>query len=197
MKKNLQLLMIAIVVLMVSVGCSAPVNEIAEESVSEESVALEPEESGITAPAEKVIAENNFPEFQLKMLDEEEVTEALFAEYELTLVNIWGTTCTPCISEMPELEKLQATYEEKGLKVVGIVIDGNYLAAKEITDALLVTYDHIIPDEAFAKGYLSKFQFIPTTLFVDKNGVILGEPMVGAYDFETFEAKVKEYLGIE
>lgn len=192
MKKTLQLLMLAVVTLTLSVGCSAPVQEVSEESVVSELKEIRLVESEV----EKTEA-NKFPEFQLKTLKDEEVSQDLFTNYELTLVNIWGTTCPPCIREMPELQKLQTSYEEKGFKVIGIVTDGNYIAAKEITDALLVDYDHIIPDEAFRKGYLSEFQFIPTTLFVDKNGVILGEPMIGAYDYETFEEKVKEYLEIE
>jgi len=206
MKKRIQLFLAAVVITTLSIGCSGPAQEpapaevevateeaetaVVEEEVSEEAVTDE-------AVTDEATEDNKFPAFQAKNLKEEEVTESLFAEYELTLVNIWGTTCAPCIREMPELEKLQKNYADKGLKVVGIVSDGNYLAAGEIVNAILVTYEHIIPNEEFALGYLSEFQFIPTTLFVDGNGVILGEPMVGAYDYETFEEKVKSYLELE
>ncbi len=197
MKKRIQLFLVAVVITALSMGCggSAPEPVPAEAPVAEETVSeVDTTEEAVTDEASE---NNKFPAFQAKNLKEDEVTESLFTEYELTLVNIWGTTCAPCIREMPELEKLQKNYADKGLKVVGIVSDGNYLAAGEIVNAILVTYEHIIPSEEFALGYLSEFQFIPTTLFVDGDGVILGEPMVGAYDYETFEEKVKSYLEIE
>jgi len=199
MKKSVALYSIVLMVVALGLGCSVP---------QEEAVTLEPEEAIVTAESgnveaasenedETVSADNVFPSFVLKNLNDEEVTEALFTEHDLTLVNIWGTTCAPCVREMPELEKLQENYADKGLKVVGIVADGNHLAASEITKAILVTYEHLIPTEEFVKDYLNQFQFVPTTLFIDKQGHILGEPMVGAFDYETFEEKVKEHLGID
>lgn len=194
MKKKLQLLLIATLVLILVVGCSRPSEEIAEDTVTLEPEELVTEDS--TSEVEEEVA-NKFPEFDLKTLKEEAISQDFFAEHELTLVNIWGTTCAPCIKEMPELQKLKSNYEDQGFNVIGFVTDGNYLAAKEITDALLITYEQVIPDEAFAKDYLSGFQFIPTTLFVNKDGVIIGDPIVGAKDYESFEEKVKEYLEIE
>lgn len=210
MMKRLSMVLLIVFMVVASLGCSQTVEE---EVITEDAVTLEPEEavdvseSGqATEEAEAEEAEtsveseentNLFPAFELKNLDEETVTEAMFSEHELTLVNIWGTTCAPCIREMPELEKLQNNYKDEGLKVVGIIADGNYLAGREIVNALLLTYEHIIPDEDFALGYLSQFQFVPTTLFVNSDGEIIGNPMVGAYDYETFEETVKDHLGIE
>lgn len=198
MMKRLSIVVLIVFMTVASLGCSQTVEE---EVVTEDAVTLEPEEavdiSESGQATEEVEVSNPFPAFELKNLDEETVTEAMFSEHELTLVNIWGTTCAPCIREMPELEKLQKNYADKGLKVVGIIADGNYIAGKEIVNALLLTYEHIIPDEDFAKGYLSQFQFVPTTLFVNNQGEIIGDPMVGAYDYETFEETVKDHLGIE
>jgi thiol-disulfide isomerase/thioredoxin len=199
MIKRLSLVLMIVFMVVASLGCSQAVEE---EVITEDAVTLEPEEavdvleSG-QATEETEIEANLFPAFELKNLDEETVTEVMFSEHELTLVNIWGTTCAPCIREMPELEKLQNNYKDEGLKVVGIIADGNYLAGREIVNALLLTYEHIIPDEDFALGYLSQFQFVPTTLFVNSDGEIIGDPMVGAYDYETFEEAVKNHLGIE
>ncbi|MBN2899704.1 MAG: redoxin domain-containing protein [Clostridia bacterium] len=207
MKKMALLISALLVVLLFAVGCGASQEEaVSEPETTQESVALEPDEAIDTSESGKVIEEvvveetndaEKFPAFKLKNLEEVEVTEALFAEHELTLVNIWGTTCPPCIQEMPELEKLQNDYADQGLKVLGIVADGNYLAAAEIVKALNVTYEHIVPDEDFARSYLMQFQFVPTTLFVNKEGVVVGEPIVGGNDYEGFESLVKEYMGLE
>ena len=43
------------------------------------------------------------PAFIAKDLQGNEITESIFAEKDLTVVNIWGTFCPPCIAEMPEL----------------------------------------------------------------------------------------------
>lgn len=199
MIKRLSMVLMIVFMVVASLGCSQAVEE---EVITEDAVTLEPEEavdvleSG-QATEETEIEANLFPAFELKNLDEETLTEVMFSEHELTLVNIWGTTCASCIREMPELEKLQNNYKDEGLKVVGIIADGNYLAGGEIVNALLLTYEHIIPDEDFALGYLSQFQFVPTTLFVNSDGEIIGDPMVGAYDYETFEEAVKNHLGIE
>jgi thiol-disulfide isomerase/thioredoxin len=199
MIKRLSMVLMIVFMVVASLGCSQAVEE---GVITEDAVTLEPEEavdvleSG-QATEETEIEANLFPAFELKNLDEETLTEVMFSEHELTLVNIWGTTCASCIREMPELEKLQNNYKDEGLKVVGIIADGNYLAGGEIVNALLLTYEHIIPDEDFALGYLSQFQFVPTTLFVNSDGEIIGDPMVGAYDYETFEEAVKNHLGIE
>jgi len=208
--KRLSMVLLIVFMVVASLGCSQTVEE---EVITEDAVTLEPEEAVDVSESGQATEENEteeketsvesdedtnlFPAFELKNLDEETVTEAMFSEHELTLVNIWGTTCAPCIREMPELEKLQNNYKDEGLKVVGIIADGNYLAGREIVNALLLTYEHIIPDEDFALGYLNQFQFVPTTLFVNSDGEIIGDPMVGAYDYETFEETVKDHLGIE
>lgn len=187
-------------------GCSEPaVEEVSEPAVEESADAVVEEEDAAVEEAEDPVTEEavessdveKFPEFTLKNMAGEEVTEAIFADYDLTLVNIWGTTCPPCIQEMPELEKLQNDYADKGFKVLGIVADGNHLAADEIIKALVVTYEHIIPDEDFYHDYLIDIQFVPTTVFVNSQGEIVGETMVGGYDYETFEETIQSLMGLE
>lgn len=191
--RKLSMMVLLSVILVASLGCRQVVED---ETVIEATASLETEESVAEEP-EIAVTLNAFPVFELQNLNEETVTDEIFSEHELTLVNIWATTCPPCIREMPELEQLQNNYKDKGLKVVGLIADGNYLAGKKIVEGLLLTYEQIIPDKEFLQDYLSQFQFVPTTLFVNTKGEILGDPMVGAYDYETFEEVVKKHLGIE
>ena len=60
------------------------------------------------------------PDFCTYDLNGEEITNSIFAEKELTVVNIWGTFCAPCIEEMPELEELNKKYGEQ-IQFLGIV----------------------------------------------------------------------------
>lgn len=76
----------------------------------------EPEESA--APAASEAERTSFGKFTTTDLNGNEVTEAMFADYDLTMINIWATFCGPCINEMPHLGELAAEYKEKGVQIV-------------------------------------------------------------------------------
>ena len=135
-----------------------------------------------------------FPEFNLKNLEGEEIGNEIFSDSAVTLINLWGTFCSPCIREMPELDKLYKEKKDDGLGVLGIVTDGNEAVAKEIIDALVISYEHLIPTEDFSKEYLINFEYVPTTIFVNSKGEIVGETIVGARTYEEFEKIVDNLL---
>ena len=102
------------------------------------------------------------------------VTDKLFTENKITMVNIWGTFCPPCIREMPDLGKLSIDNKAKAVEIVGIpidIIDGNgNLLTQENRDARLIIkktgadYVHIVPTVDMLYGFLRnvpKFQFFP------------------------------------
>ena len=61
--------------------------------------------------------------FKTKGVDGKDYTEKVFSDYDLTLVNVFTTWCSPCVNEIPELEKLYEEMKEKGVGVVGVVLD--------------------------------------------------------------------------
>ena len=67
----------------------------------------EKEESG------RQTSKNVFGSFTSETLEGTEITQDIFAEADLTMVNIWGTFCGPCIREMPELGEISREYGEK------------------------------------------------------------------------------------
>ena len=69
-------------------------------------------------------------------------TEKVFSDYDLTLVNIFTTWCSPCVNEIPELEKLYEEMKEKGVGVVGVVLDTVGDDGKQ-DDAAAVSYTHL------------------------------------------------------
>jgi thiol-disulfide isomerase/thioredoxin len=119
--------------------------------------------------------------FKAKTLDSETVTEDIFKDYKLTMVNIWATYCAPCIEEMPELQKL---YEQlpDGVNLVTVVVDGaeDPELVKEIYDSAKGTFMVIFPDEGLEEGLLDAYNTVPTTVFVDKDGNIVGKAQIGA-----------------
>lgn len=118
------------------------------------------------------------------------VTSDIFAKNKLTMVNIWGTFCPPCIREMPDLAKLNSANKSKGVEVVGIPIDivdeeGNVNSyTKADGDAIIkqtgADYTHVVPTKDMLDGVLRNIQAVPATIFVDKNGKIVGQMYLGA-----------------
>ena len=129
-----------------------------------------------------------FPAFDGKDLDGNEVkSSTLFAGNTVTVVNFWFTTCSPCVGELADLEALNKQLAEKGGAVVGInsfTLDGNKTAINDAKDILTkkgVSYKNIWFDSKSKAGeFTSGLYSYPTTYVVDKNGNIVGEPIVGA-----------------
>lgn len=139
-----------------------------------------------------------FGDFTSWSLDGTEVTQDIFAEADLTMVNIWGTFCGPCIDEMPELGELSREYEGKGVQIVGMLCDvyepGGEKAEKalEIIGATKADYTHIVASDDLLRGTLGTVQAVPTTVFLDKEGKQVGQAYAGAADKETWKKRIDE-----
>lgn len=128
-----------------------------------------------------------FPSFEGQDLDGNPVDSAtLFSNNAVTVVNFWFTTCKPCVGELPDLEALHQELAKKGGAVIGInafTLDGN---AKEIEDAKSVleqqgvSYQNIcFASDSDAGLFTAGLYAFPTTYVVDRNGRIVGAPIVG------------------
>ena len=110
-------------------------------------------------------------------------SEELFAGKYVTMINIWASWCGPCKRELPELEEISRRLAEKNCGVVGLLYDGDEATAlntaKQIMAENGVTYPVILPPEAVDD--LFPIEAFPTTYFVDSDGTVLCEPLVGAY----------------
>lgn len=127
------------------------------------------------------------------------VTEDIFTEADLTMVNIWGTFCSPCIREMPDLGELAEEYAEKGVQIVGIISDVTSSFNTDVETIIQATgadYTHLILTESLYKGYMSGVQVVPTTVFVDSEGNQVGEVYTGSKDKETWAAIIDEALSL-
>lgn len=140
-----------------------------------------------------------FGEFKTKTLDGKDVNQDIFAEADLTMVNIWGTFCGPCIREMPDLGELSREYADKGFRMVGIISDVSRPedeTALEIVDKTEADYTHlVIPDDANMQyRILKNAQVVPTTIFLDKNGNQVGENYPGAKSKKQWIAVINKML---
>ena len=65
-----------------------------------------------------------FPEFHAKDLDGNDVDSSIISKNAVTVLNFWFNGCSPCVQELPELNKLNEELKEKGGQVIGINTGG-------------------------------------------------------------------------
>ena len=129
-----------------------------------------------------------FPAFEGKDLDGNPVkSDELFSANAVTVVNFWFTTCNPCVGELSELDALNKELAKKGGALIGVntfTLDGDEAAISEAKDVLAkkgVTYQNVYFDSDGEAGKFTTNIFAyPTTYVVDRNGNIVGDPIVGA-----------------
>ena len=134
-----------------------------------------------------------FPAFEGKDLDGNTVkSDELFSGNAVTVVNFWFTTCNPCVGELAELDALNRELAEKGGALIGVntfTLDGDETAISEAKDVLAkkgATYQNVYFDSDGEAGKFVENVFAyPTTYVVDRNGNIVGEPIVGAVTGKT------------
>ena len=140
----------------------------------------------VFAEGELTVAPDTFPAFETVDLAGNTVTNEIFYGKDLTVINIWGTYCNPCIDEMPELAEWSESMPEN-MQLIGLVSDLNsaddadtFELAQAICEATGAdVYTNLVANEDFFE-LLSGVVGTPTTFFVDSTGAIVGDPIVGA-----------------
>ena len=165
-------------------------------------------DSGIKIPEEDLseVQYGSFSKFTAVDLDGKTVTEDIFKDKKLTMINIWGTFCGPCINEMPDLNRLHQEYADKGFQIIGIVCDVGLSASGEYYDVSLyndaldvvettgVTYKNLLPSYSLDRIKLREVYSIPETVFVDENGNVIGESYIGSRNYENWKAIIDSMM---
>ena len=150
-----------------------------------------------------------FPAFEGKDLDGNTVkSDELFSANAVTVVNFWFTTCNPCVGELSELDALNKELAKKGGALIGVntfTLDGDEAAISEAKDVLAkkgVTYQNVYFDSDGEAGKFTTNIFAyPTTYVVDRNGNIVGDPIVGAItekkQAETLQKLIEQALAAD
>ncbi len=122
------------------------------------------------------------------------VSNEVFADYDYTIIDVWGTYCNPCIKAMPDMKKVYDEYKEKGINVMGIVVDvqnadrtpqmDSIGTARAIVEKQEADFTHILIPENLLYSLLSDIRVIPTQFLVDNEGNIVTEFFEGGKNFE-------------
>ena len=133
--------------------------------------------------------------FEAQTLDGETVTsEDLFGGHKVTMVNVWATWCGPCIKELKDLEKLNASLADKGCQVIGVcqdAADSEALAeAIRILEEKGVSYPNLVFNSDLLFANVNVF---PSTFFIAEDGTILTKPVEGA-NLNAYNSALKKAL---
>lgn len=133
-----------------------------------------------------LLSKTSFPKFSELDIKGNTVTNDIFSDYDATIINFWNNGCGTCIAEMPELEKMYQDYSAKNINLIGVGTDSGegdeqHATAQNILEKKGVTYTNLSPNpkNAFYQDFISKITGYPTTYLVDKEGNIIGSPIIG------------------
>lgn len=164
----------------------------------QESIAApESDQPAVSAPAITPTSEpdetwNPDIRFSTVDMDGETWTDACFAESNLTLVNYWAYWCGPCVGELPDLQRISQEYASKGVRILGVSDESNEQDNIDMLRQQDVTYPCLRYTPEF-DPYLDT-GYIPTTIFIDSNGKVLGEAVVGSKDYDEWTQTIDGYL---
>ena len=137
-------------------------------------------------------------------LDGNKISSEIYSQNKITMINIWGTFCGPCIREMPDLAKLNEENKSKGVQIIGIPIDivddWGKLDKSLKADALMiidktgVQYKNVVPTIDMFRGFLRGIQAVPTTFFIDKDGRQIGGVYMGSRSQKDWQKIIDKLL---
>ena len=129
-------------------------------------------------PAEEVNAGNAAHDFQLPDLDEKPVSLSDFQGKPI-LINFWASWCRPCRTEMPYIQQVYEEWSDKGLVVLAIKIGETPSEVKKFMRDYELSLPVLLDTKRLA---VQKYEVwsIPTTFFIDKNGIIQAK-IIGAF----------------
>lgn len=178
MKTGMKITIIAVmaaVVLVLGIVLVGFADNIAEPKVQESAVTA----AVSSTDAQTAESEGSGLRFSTTALDGSSVDESLFEGKSLVMLNFWEPWCGPCVSEMPDLQKISEEYADKGFLIVGVY--STVSGTQDIVDSLGISYPVILNCAAFDQFVTG---YVPTTVFVDAEGNVLSEPIVGSRDYE-------------
>lgn len=186
---------LALLLLLLLYGCAGnsdglPVEPSSKpDAASQSSTSEAPSPEGDPAPT--------YITFEGTDLEGNTVSQEVFTQSKLTMVNVWATYCNPCLREMPGLGELAAEYDRSEFQLIGVVSDVWEGEDQALVESLVqetgAAYPHLLANDSISRAILSSVSGVPTTFFFDGEGACLGG-VVGSAEKSKWEEIVNELL---
>lgn len=138
--------------------------------------------------------------FEASTIDGDVVTSDIFANSKLTMLNVWGTFCNPCLNEMPDLGEIAASYDTSVFQMYGIisdVVEGDepekLEEARELITQTRADYPHLLLNQSLYSNLVGGVSGVPTTFFFNQDSELLGY-LVGAQSKDTWISIIEDLL---
>jgi len=178
-------------------------NNITEEIKVESGIATEESKVEEATSATSEEEEKYYLTFEATTTEGEAWNSDQFANSKMTMLNVWGTYCNPCLAEMPDLGELAAEYDAEEFQLVGIVCDvmdtdgqDAIDAAKELIKETKADYPHLLLSESLYINLVGGVSAVPTTFFVRQDGSLIGY-LTGAQSKEDWKMLIDRLLDEE
>lgn len=200
MKKKLFLILV-----MASVALLGACSDSEKPSVSEkETTSATETETASETSSEEQSSSLSWINFNATNLEGEAIDPDILTTSKLTMVDMWGTFCSPCIREMPDLGEIAKEYDKAEFQVIGIVLDtvdqqggidpGQVDVAKKIVLETGADYLNLLPSQDLIELALREVYSIPEKRFIDSEGNQIGDPIIGSKTKEEWVAIINEKL---
>ena len=127
------------------------------------------------------------PALRLPSLDGGRVDSAEW-EGDVVVVNFWASWCVPCRNEAPELQAFAERWQDRGVRVVGIVYSDEESEAAAFRDRYGLTYPQALDPGGRAAIDFGVFG-VPETYVIAGDGIVMAK-LLGAVDAATLEGVV-------
>lgn len=176
-------------------GCAGNSGELPVEPAPKTDAASQSSTPGASSSEEEPAP--IFITFEGTDLEGNTVSQEVFTQSKLTMVNVWATYCNPCLREMPGLGELASEYDPEEFQIIGIVSDVWEGEDQSLVDSLVqetgANYLHLLANDSIGQAILSSVSAVPTTFFFDGEGAYLGG-VVGSAEKSAWEELIHELL---
>ena len=192
--KKATLALVAMMTVTSVVGCSQSNNSNKNQQGSNQKTEQKTEQKTDKNTNSSLSSSTIFKDMKTTDIDGNKVDKSIFSKYKLTMVNVWNTGCSPCISEIPTLDRLNKEYREKGVSIKGMLLESGIGLTDEEKAKANATYQQLtVTKDMVEKDDTLLLQAFPTTFFIDKDGNIV-DSIEGSNDYDGWKAKIDEVL---
>jgi thiol-disulfide isomerase/thioredoxin len=112
----------------------------------------------------------------------------------VVILNFWGSWCSPCRAEAPDLTALATNYAARGVRFLGVDIRDDPVSADAFVKAFRVPYPSLNdPSDELALAFRGTVPpaAIPSTLVIDRSGRIAAR-ILGSVSYDSLRALITQ-----